>query len=103
LLEGQTPSNEKSLRLRGENKANISQKGSVGFETTMNLNKRKRQSHVSVYVKNVDLISLRISISIVSYLPHAGAVEAQNPRNAIAPTVVSDVFPSVASLRTTRC
>jgi hypothetical protein len=43
-------------------KANIFQKGNAGFKATIDLNKKKkkvRQGGVSVYVKIVDLISLR--------------------------------------------
>jgi hypothetical protein len=43
-------------------KTNIFQKGSEGFMTTIDLNQKKNRVHqgdVSLYVKNVDLISLR--------------------------------------------
>jgi hypothetical protein len=41
-------------------KANIFQKGSAAFKAMIDQNKKKvDQDHVSVYVKNVDLISLR--------------------------------------------
>jgi hypothetical protein len=45
LLEGQTPNNEKSLRLlRGTRKINIFQKGSAGFKAMIDLNKEKSAS-----------------------------------------------------------
>jgi hypothetical protein len=61
LLEGQISSNEKSLRLLGgTRRLNIFQKKSAGFKTTIDLNKSKMiQVDVSVYVKIVDLISVR--------------------------------------------
>jgi hypothetical protein len=40
-------------------KSNIFQKGSAGFKATLDLNRKVHQGHVSVYVKIVDLLSLR--------------------------------------------
>jgi hypothetical protein len=64
LLEGQTPNNCEVPKTAGRNtKANVFQKGSAGFKTTIDLNKNKNKKKVhpvvSVYVKFVDLISLK--------------------------------------------
>jgi hypothetical protein len=41
-------------------KTNIFQEGRAGFKVKINLNKKKvHQNDVSVYVKNIDLISLK--------------------------------------------
>jgi hypothetical protein len=39
-------------------KVSIFQNGTAGFKATIDLDKKVQRGHVSVYVKNVDLISL---------------------------------------------
>jgi hypothetical protein len=60
-------------KIAGSNtKANIFQKGSAGFKATADLNKEVHQRSVSVYVKIVDLISLRHQYKYMEHRENKG-------------------------------
>jgi hypothetical protein len=66
LLEGQTPTIEKSLTLRGGTRRLTFSKRGAEFKATIDM-KKVHQGHVSGYVNNVDLIYLRQKYNYEEY------------------------------------